>query len=594
MKIKIICNHCKNEFVVPYKQRNKKYCTQQCYFDSGIKGKPKQEHLYEKRVCTMCNKEFEVRKKQPNKLCSDECRKEWNKIHSSERTKKSIDAILEKYNGVYFLQTEEFKLKTKKTKIEKYGTENHMLNEKVREKFFKSIEKIYLEKKDEIVKKRSNKKLEKYGDKNYNNKEKIRETINEKYGDFHLNVPEIMQKSKNTHFKNFGVFSPFQLEENRKKMTEKIIEKYNGPYCKTEQYKSNVKDKRYESVKNRVEKKGFVFINYIDNEYAIMKCKTCGDVFTHTQVHGEYNIVCRKCNPIKLNNSLNLFVEEIFHKNNIYFSKNNIRELNRKEIDYLINKIGFELNGNYYHSEINGGKNKKYHIDKTILSHKKGIKLIHIFEDEIKNKPNIVVSRIENLLGLSKIKIHGRKCLIKEVNKNESKLFLTENHLQGDSVDKFRYGLYYENELVSIMTFGMKRRSLGNKTKNGHEYELLRFCNKTNTNVIGGFSKLLKFFINTNSPKHIITYADIRWSGIDIEDNVYFKNGFSFVHITPPNYWYVNKKNFLDRKHRFQFRKDILIKEGFDVEKSEWEIMKERGYDRIWDCGNMKFEIVFH
>lgn len=170
MNVTLICKHCKKEFIVPYKQRNKKYCTQQCYFDSGIKGKTKQENLYEKRTCFMCQKEFEIRKKQPNKLCSDNCRKEWNILNSTDRTKKSQETIKKKYNGLYFLQTEEFKLKSKKTKIEKYGNENHMLNDKVRKKFFESIKKTYSEKNNEIVKKREDNKLQKYGDKNYNNK----------------------------------------------------------------------------------------------------------------------------------------------------------------------------------------------------------------------------------------------------------------------------------------------------------------------------------------------------------------------------------------------------------------------------------------
>lgn len=102
---------------------------------------------------------------------------------------------------------------------------------------------------------------------------------------------------------------------------------------------------------------------------------------------------------------------------------------------------------------------------------------------------------------------------------------------------------------------------------------------------------MLKHFIKKHSPFKIETYADIRWSGVNPENTVYNKNGFSFLHITPPNYWYIDKKNYLHRYHRYNFRKDVLIKEGFSKEKTEWEIMKEKNYDRIWDCGSMKFEL---
>ena len=139
------------------------------------------------------------------------------------------------------------------------------------------------------------------------------------------------------------------------------------------------------------------------------------------------------------------------------------------------------------------------------------------------------------------------------------------------------------------MTFGKKRKSLGNKNSSEDSFELIRFCNILNYTVTGGFSKLLKFFIQKHNPKLIETFADIRWSGINPKETVYNKNGFEFINQTPPNYWYFKNGNSLNRSHRFTFRKDILVKKGYPKEKTEWEIMKDNGYDRIWDCGSMKF-----
>lgn len=595
MEVTLVCEYCKIEFTVPFKQRNKKYCNQQCYINSGIKGKTKQVELYEIRKCINCGNDFEIRKKQPNKLCSDECRKEWNlKPENKEtRIKNSIKSNIENNNGVHYFKTEEFKRKSDKSKLEKYGTINHMENQNIKDKFILSIQSLTDDKKKYIVLKRKKTNLEKYNDENYNNREKFLKTINDKFGDFHLKIPEIINKSKETCVKKYGVDNPLKLDENRIKSLESQIKKYGSLYTQTDEYHQNVVENRYKNVKNRVEKYGYTLIEYVDDDYATIKCNKCDNIFTHTQVFRNYEIICRRCYPLQSNNTLNLFIENIFNGLNINFEKNNRKILNKKEIDYLINNllIGFEINGNYYHSEIHGGKNKKYHINKTELSSNKNIKLFHIFEDEIKNKPSIVESRIKNLLGLTENKIYARKCVIKEVSKKESKIFLNDNHIQGNSVDKFRYGLYYDNELVSIITFGKTRNSLGHKGNN-NEYELLRFCNKINTNVVGGFSKLFKYFIKNFEFNKIITYADIRWSGINPVDTVYFKNGFKYINNTPPNYWYVKIDDFLNRLHRFQFRKDVLVKEGFDKNKTEWEIMQEKGYDRVWDCGNMKFEYI--
>ena len=134
------------------------------------------------------------------------------------------------------------------------------------------------------------------------------------------------------------------------------------------------------------------------------------------------------------------------------------------------------------------------------------------------------------------------------------------------------------------MTFGNLRKNLGSTSKEGC-YELLRFCNKLNTTVVGGASKLFKHFLKEYKPKEVISYCDRRWS----EGNLYEMLGFEFSHNSKPNYFYViNGK----RENRFKYRKDILVKEGFDPNKSEHEIMLERGIYRIYDCGCKVYKYV--
>lgn len=131
------------------------------------------------------------------------------------------------------------------------------------------------------------------------------------------------------------------------------------------------------------------------------------------------------------------------------------------------------------------------------------------------------------------------------------------------------------------MTFGDKRRSMGQKSED-KSYEILRFCNKLNSIVLGGASRLFKYFVDNYEPNDVISYADRSWS----QGGLYKNLGFKLVGKTRPNYYYV-----VDgvRKYRFGFRKDILIKEGYDPNKTEHEIMLDRKIYRIYDSGNLKF-----
>ena len=121
-------------------------------------------------------------------------------------------------------------------------------------------------------------------------------------------------------------------------------------------------------------------------------------------------------------------------------------------------------------------------------------------------------------MGLKKITFYN-KFLSKhpfnnsiQLNKFKSfdlhKLFLDNNHIQGNVNAKFKLGLYYNDELVSLMTFGSLRKNLGNKSSD-NQYELLRFCNKKGFSIPGGFSRMLSHYIKTESPEEIITFAEV-------------------------------------------------------------------------------------
>lgn len=276
------------------------------------------------------------------------------------------------------------------------------------------------------------------------------------------------------------------------------------------------------------------------------------------------------------------YIKEI---NNTIINLNDRQIINPMELDIYLpfKNIAIEYDGLYWHS--NNKIDKNYHLLKTNLCKDRGIHLIHIFEDEWLYKQNIVKSRLKSIFGVIDNKIFARNCIIKEIPFNESKNFLEENHIQGNVNGKYRYGLFYNNELVSIMVFGSKRKSLGSKSEDGH-YELLRFCNKLDTAVIGGASKLLQYFIKEYKPIEIISYCDRRWS----QGHMYEKLGFKFDHMSKPNYYYIINGR---RENRFKYRKSELVKQGFDKNKTEEQIMQERGIKKIYDCGTILYKLNF-
>lgn len=280
-------------------------------------------------------------------------------------------------------------------------------------------------------------------------------------------------------------------------------------------------------------------------------------------------------------------ISDFLKSNGVKFETNR-QLLIGKEIDILIEdkKIGIEFDGLKWHTEWFGKKAHKYHLEKTELCENKGYGLIHIFEDEYINNKDIVLHKISHILGLDSNckKIMGRKCEIKEIYKNDAEIFLKKYHIQGFVSSTVYIGAFYEGKLVAVMSF-----------KNGNiknpNWELVRFASDYNYVFQGVGSKMFSFFVKKYNPSKIISYADRRWT-IN-KNNLYIKLGFSFEKFTPPDYKYFNdkiKEQKIKRIHKMNLNKKKLHKKyGFPLTMTETEMAKELGYDRIWDCGLIKY-----
>lgn len=577
-----ICMNCGKE------TKNNKFCSLKCRSEWIIK------ESREERICVYCGKKFIVEKRKKKKLCSDACRNKYKK--TNEYKKKLLLSIektnLNKYGEKYWFQTKEYKDGIKK----KYGNEKFTNIEKAKRTKLKK----YSNENYNNISKNKQTKLERYGNENYNNRNKWSKTMIKKYGSLStqnqkekllemLNKNIIGFKSEKylEYLKNMGVSNAAQLEIVKEKKQKKRREKdYNNLYNSNKFARSTPL---------------FTLDDYVSQEKGKLykfKCNKCGNIF-EDNIHQNHIPSCPNCYNIKIGKSL--VEDEVFdfindNLPNYKVYRNYRGLLNKKELDIYIpeKNIAIEIDGLYWHSELRG-KSKNYHLDKTNECLSKHIQLIHIFDVEWIQKTNIVMGRLKNILNINNsiTRIYARKCIIKEISSKEKNRFLNKFHLQGEDKSKYKLGLFYNKELISVMTFGKLRVALGNKKTSNDTYELIRFVSSNRHLVVGGASKLLSYFVKNYKPNRVISYADKRWS----VGNLYNKLGFKLISNTPSNYWYVGPNRYdLIPKHRFNFRKNVLENKlkTFNKDLTEWQNMQLNGYDRIWDCGSLKYELIIN
>ena len=447
----------------------------------------------------------------------------------------------------------------------------------------------------------------------------------------------IQEKMKATYAKNHnGYTHNMQDPEFKKKFFQKYKEEHNGETCGVqskiakENREKTIKEKygntrqmfeqgiinKYGSLSNcisknnkaRAQKKsqkdldqlikrlsimGYSYISAISTNIVKIKCNRCGLEFEISKLSINRHFLgndfkfCSHCD-YKNMKFRSHFEQEIVDYIRTFYDKEIL--LNNKSIcgcecDIIIPdlKIAIEANGVYWHTE--EYKDINAHINKKILVESKGYNLIQIWEDDWKNnsiKQNIIKSRLKSKFGYSK-KIYARLCEIKEATGNEAKEFLNANHIQGYIPSTYKIGLYFKGELVELITVGKTRKLISGKS---NCLELYRLCSKCGYNIIGGFSKLLTYFTKQHKGEELISYADCDWC--QFENNGYKAVGFEQIKVTSPGYTY-NIQGI--RENRLNYTKDKLIKQGYNKNLSEIEIMHNRGFYRIFDSGNILFKI---
>lgn len=478
-------------------------------------------------------------------------------------------------------------IKRERTNVEKYGVSNPMQVPIIVERLRKSHIKKYgcwVTSSPEIRKKTENTLFERYGAPTIGQlyhkfDDKRQQTNMERYGGYPSSNPEVQERIKVANrekFKSDWFFSS-EIGDNAKK--EGMMTKFGADnYFKTDEFKQRVTE-------SNIEKYGYAhhlqnskmvdtimseewtknFIDQYGYDYVRISDESGASYSTLQKYLMEYGLT----SPASVS-YIELCIRNILDDAGVQY-ETNVRPLNGKEIDVFIpeQNLGIEVNGIYYHSNI--FKENDYHLQKTKDAESLGIDLVHLFEDEITKKYDIVRNIILSKLDMIE-KIELYDTVIREVSLEESQNFLDQYHIDGYKDSDVNIGLYYNDELVSVMPFQLDLN---------RECELVCFCEKMP--VKDGFRRLVSYFISNYDVSTITTYTDRRLDN----GRLYYSNGFELESSTQPDFYYVCGAARL-RESDMISNLDVSTL-SVDDTLSEEENMKINGYPRVYDCGSLKF-----
>ena len=551
-------------------------------------------------ICKNCGKEFNLNKVQElnytkyNKLvqyCNEECGKELIKqyLETTNLKRELITKELGISISTYETLARKYNLKRTKEQIarlkvqnmqttmqEKYGITNAMEKKEFRQAISNTYSNQTKEEKQEKVKRIKQTKLEKYGDENYHNIEQAKQTMQEKYGvQIGYQTEKSVQNRIKSSMEKYGVDNPFKSSEVHKLARQKMKEKYGVEYG----YKSKIiRNKINESIK---EKYGVDNIMH-SSKYQRKVKQTMFDKYKVTSgfltpnaikshKQGTISKINKKCaeelkqitnKQIKLEKPIFKYIYDIQLGENILIDINPTISHNVYiSYPYLLKVV-----------KDNIPVSKEYHLDRLKIAVENGYDLISVFDWDDWEKIKYLLQDKETL--------YARKLEVKEVDKKECNEFLNNYHLQNTcNGQEIRLGLYKDNELIEIMTFGKPRYN-----KN-YEWELLRLCTKPEYKVVGGAEKLFKHFIELVNPQSVISYCDnSKFSGV-----VYTRLGFIQKGKPSPSlHWSKGSEHITDNLLR-QRGFDQLFNTNYSKGTSNEELMIEHGWLPIYDCGQMTF-----
>lgn len=513
------------------------------------------------RICKVCGKSFEVTPQQiisNIQTCSQECR--YKLVQSTVQDKYGVDNVF---------QSENVHMKYLETMQNKYGVSNPMQD---------SAMKITAH----------NTTIKRYGVDSFTQTEEYKrktiETSNKRYGvDWHAQTSEHKEAIVSASLKKYGTTNPSKSTD--------VVKLLVTDCSKINQWKQFHDDPRafihdrFPSSKPTLSQIGDM-CGILDSSVGIIIDRS--DCKELVQYHSS-----------KMEDEVLDFIISLIGADANYVRRTR-KVISPYELDLYFPDyhIGVECNPTATHNSSvcdpwgSIPKTSKYHQMKTEMCDKSEVQLFHIFGYEWTHKQEIVKSMLRNLFHRDSRKVYARNTEVRELPADKCRNFLSSNHRQGAADSPIRLGLFVKDseELISVMTFGKMRNSIGTSNEDlSNCYELVRFCNLLNTSVVGGASKLFKHFVNDYHPTQIRSFSDrAHTSG-----KLYNLLGFNEVRRSEPGYVWVNMKTDT-AYHRSNAQKRNLKKflhdESIDLSKTETEIMTDHGFVQVFDSGTITWE----
>lgn len=341
----------------------------------------------------------------------------------------------------------------------------------------------------------------------------------------------------------------------------------------SEKYRKT-REEKYQELCN---KSDLEIIEYTEMHRIKVKCRKCGAEFITPHLgYLHYDILhCKNCSDYYKHCKPSIILYDFLDSIGVEYQKNDRSVIRPYEIDIYIPKykLGIEVNGNYWHCE-DCNKNRDYHLMKVNLCKKQGVKLLHIFEDEVYDKLDIIKSNILELINATEV-IDAVNLEIKEVPNDMKKDFLVQNCIQGNVRSNLNIGLFKSKELIGLVVV----------TKNKDNITITRSVNKLNLSIKGIIEAAVKFIKNKYNNETILHVIDTRY-------NMFAYEGVPNK-IVMPSYWVIYKYDMFKRIPITSFNKSIILKENplLDKNKKLSELLKELQYYRIFDCGKLIYKL---
>lgn len=532
-------------------------------------------------------------------------------MENEEVKNKSLQTQEEKYGGVGF-GSKIINEKITDTMIEKYGVDHSSKNEELKNKAMSTMIEKYGgvgTASPEIRQKIESTNLERYGVenpiKNEEIRDKLKQTVKDKYGvDNVFQSEEIKELIRQKNLEKYGVDNPMKSEVIQEKARITNLERYGSEswFTSNTRYETVMVDPSKLDVFKEFKKDPRTFIlNNFEEHPTLQNLADMTGVCVATISRYVLETQCQDVVKRQKSNMEDEVVEFLYSLNpNLQILVDNRSAIYPQEIDIYLpeHNLGIECDPTYTHNSSipdcwsEYPKSYNYHQKKSFECIDKGIFLFHIFGTDWSNRQYVIKSMLRNLLGYVDTKYYARKLKVVEIDSATCEKFLNENHRQGMLSSKVRLGLRTENDLlVSVMTFSKMRSGIGLKdTDTDNTWELSRFCSLLNTSVVGGASKLFRYFIDKYHPDKVVSFSDVAHT----KGNLYSTLGFDFVSLSDPGYVWVEYDSdlVLSRdKCRKENLKKLFNDNTIDVEnKTEKEIMMEHGFVQVFDCGVIRWE----